>query len=72
MGDHPEDEDDFYEDEMDVRISPAPRGGERAGGHCIVGWPLRPRWKESIGWQVYVFESVPFTLELRKALYDSG
>lgn len=33
MGDHPEDEDDFYEDEMDVRISPAPGGGEMAGGH---------------------------------------
>lgn len=23
MGDHPEDEDDFYEDDMDVRFSPA-------------------------------------------------
>lgn len=32
MGDHPEDEDDFYEDEMDVRISPAPGDEEMAGG----------------------------------------
>lgn len=31
-GDHPEDEEDFYEEEMDVRLSPA--WGRGGGGVC--------------------------------------
>lgn len=55
MGDHPEDEDDFYEDEMDVRFSPARglRGWLVACKSCW-RWLVRRRRKESIRWQMYV------------------
>lgn len=59
VGDHPEDEEDFYEEEMEVRFSSAwvglgVAGGWWAPGHkCYWGKPVRRRWKESI-WQVSV------------------
>lgn len=55
MGDHPEDEDDFYEDEMDVRFSTARVGEWLVGCMCCWGWLVRLRRNESIRWQVYVF-----------------
>lgn len=36
MGDHPEDEDDFYEDDMDVRFSAAWERGHGWGAACAV------------------------------------
>lgn len=40
MGDHPEDEDDFYEDEMDVRFSAAREWGNGWWAACTVGGGL--------------------------------
>lgn len=46
-GDHPEDEDDFYEEEMEVRFPPAGRGGVwLLGCRCRGGRPERPRCTE--------------------------
>lgn len=48
MGDHPEDEDDFYDDDMDVSFSPS-RGWEWLVGYMSCwGWPVRLWGKESM------------------------
>lgn len=64
-GDHPEDEEDFYEEEMDVRLSPARGRGER-------GWwaqPLLEAVPETAGKKALdgrflsVFPNVPLLFE---------
>lgn len=40
MGDHPDDEDDFYEDEMDVRLSAAREWGNGWWAACTVAGGL--------------------------------
>lgn len=69
MGDHPEDEDDFYEDEMDVRFSPA-RGleGWLVDCKCCWRWPVRLRWKESIRWQIYVLKMFGYCFVIKETI----
>lgn len=59
MGDHPEDEDDYYEDEMDVRFSAAREWGDGWWAACIVGVACKTHCaggkQASDGRQVYVF-----------------
>ena len=55
MGDHPEDEDDFYEDEMDVSFLPLWRWGVAGGLHELLGVACktyRERKRETAGLHV--------------------
>ena len=55
MGDHPEDEDDFYEDEMDVSFLPLWRWGVVGGLHELLGVACktyRERKRETAGLHV--------------------